>query len=463
MTTFGVTPQPRMLWRIRLAVVALLTMESLALFVLGTLLAGPAGRAGPSLLTILAAAFAAFGLVRFIQRFDFSKRVRIGAGAAASVAGLWILCSLEFGTGPLDLSPLAGFAGDPTRILNRHTAELFSAGVITFAWVRGALIGTRGQVTHRAVLASLTVGLGIVVIGVSAGRAAVGSRSIDAAALPFFVTALLALALIQLSQSEHIQGDSWRGPWLLALVGTIGSLGVAGAIAGLLPLDNLNTLLAPVGALLITGIDLLLYILVLPIVVVFNWILTKLLAGRVHPLDFKLQTFQQATRPPQRSGHPTGLALILIDLGHFALIAIIAMIVALLLIWVFRRLEREIDAEIPEREAVESWGALRSDLHGLLAGLANRLRRPVRAQPPALSPRLLTLRRAYLSMLRRGEARGVSRAPALTPREFAPLLERHFSSPLPGDLSSQFSSGRYGLIEPPDDDLRRLEEAVRKI
>ena len=296
MSTFGVTPQPRATWRIRLATVAVLAMESLALFVLGTLLAGTAGRAGPSLLTILSASLVAYALVRFLRRFDLPSRPLIIAGSCISILGLWILWTFQYSNGPLNLSPLAGFAADPTRLLNRHTPELFGAAVIGLAWVRGTVIASRAQITHRAVLVSMTVGLGLVVIGISIGRAAVGSRAIDNAALPFFVCALLALALIQLSQSEHIQGDTWRGPWLLALAGTIGSLALVGGIAGLLPLDSLNALLAPVGNLLLTALDLLLYILVLPVVVVFNWVLTRLLAGRMHPLDVNLQTFQQATR-----------------------------------------------------------------------------------------------------------------------------------------------------------------------
>ncbi|HTE85130.1 MAG TPA: DUF4129 domain-containing protein [Dehalococcoidia bacterium] len=463
MTTFGVTPQPRAIWRIRLAVLAILTMEALALFVLGTLLAGIGGHAGPSLVTILLAALAGYALVRFLQRFDLPRRPLIVAGGCASVLGLWILWTVQFGGGPLDLSPLGAFTSDPARELNRHTPELFGVVVIGIAWVRGALIGSRPQVTHRAVLASMTVGLGIVVVGISIGRAAIASRAIDNAALPFFVAALVALALIQLSQSEHIQGDTWRGPWLVALAGTIGALALVGGLAGLLPLDGLNTVLAPVGNLLLVAVDLLLYILVLPIVVVFNWVLTKLLAGRMHPLDFKFQTFQQATRELQHQGHPSGFTLLLVNLGHLLVIAIVAAIVALVLIWVFKRVEREEDVEIGEHEPFESRGALRSDLQGLLEGLLSRFRRPARQADPALSPRLLALRRLYLSMLRRSEARGLSRPTAATPREFAPLLERQLDSSLPADLSARFSGGRYGLIEPSEHDLRRLEEAARRV
>jgi hypothetical protein len=438
-------------------------MEALAFFVLGTLLAGTGGRTGPNVLVILAAALVAYALVRFLSRFDLPKRPLVFVGSCASIIGLWVLWTLQFSDGPFDLRPLSTFAADPSRLLNRHTPELLGAVVIGLAWVRGVVIASRPQVTHRAVLVSMTVGLGIVVAGISIGRAAVGSRSIDNAALPFFVCALLALALVQLSQSEHIQGDTWRGPWLLALAGTIAGLALVGGIAGLLPLDSFNTLLAPVGNLLLTLLDLLLYILVLPIVIVFNWVLTRLLAGHMHPLDVNLQTFQQATRPVQRPGHTSGLVLALIGLGHLLVIALVAAVVALVLIWVFRRIEYEDDVEASDRESVESQGALRSDLQGLLGGLLGRFRRPPRSQEPPLSPRLLALRRLYLSMLSRSGQQGVERPPAATPRQFAPILEQHFNSPLPEKLSTNFSGGRYGLIEPDDEELQRLQDEARRM
>lgn len=463
MTVFGITPQPRAAWRIRLATVALLTTECLALFVFGTLLAATGGRAGPNVLTILIAAFAGYAVVRFLQRFDLPRRSLTISGAGFSAVGLWILWTVQFGNGPFDLAQVGTFAGDPTRALNQHAPEVFGIAVIGLAWVRGAVIGSRPQITHRMVLVSMTVGLGIVVIGVSIGRAAVASRAIDNAALPFFVCALLALALIQLSQSEHIQGDSWRGPWLVALAGTIGGLAFVGGVAGLLPLDVFNRLLAPVGNLLLTLLDLLLYILVLPIVIVFNWILTRLLSGHMHPLDLKLQTFQQATRPAPHEAHPSGLALVLINLGHLLVIGIVAALVAVVLIWVFRQVEREDEVAIGEREPVESRGALRSDLQDLLGGLLGRFRRAPPPREPELSPRLILLRRLYLSMLKRGEGDGLNRPPAATPREFAPLLEQHFDSQLPGRLSESFSSGRYGLLEPAEDDLRAMQDATKRV
>jgi hypothetical protein len=370
---------------------------------------------------------------------------------------------VQLSDGPFDLGPLRHFASDPVTSLNRATAELFGVFVIALAWIRGSLIGLRPQITHRSVLASLTVGLVIVVIGLSVGRAAVASSAIDDAALPFFVCGLFALALIQLSQSEHIQGDTWHGPWLMALLATIGGLALIGAIAGLLPLDTINRVLSPVGDLLVTIIDVLLYLLVLPIVIVFNWFLTRLLAGRLHPLDMRFQAFEQATRQPLHPSHPNGLMMFLAHLGNLLVIVLLVGIAVLALVWVFRRLEREDEVERGDRERVESRVSLGTDLSDLLNGMLNRFRRGPHNAAPALSPRLLELRKLYLAMLSRAERHNLRRPEGATPLEFIPVLEQQFDSDLPARLSAEFSAGRYGRVEPSDQELEEMRTAERSL
>jgi hypothetical protein len=438
-------------------------MEALAIFVLGNLLAATAGRSGPGIVVILVAIAGGFAVVRLLLRFYFPRRLLIAVGASVSVLSFWILWSIQFSDGPLDFVPLLDFASNPVNSLNRATAEVFGVIVLALAWVRGCLIGLRPQITHRAVLTTLTVGLVIVVLGLTAGRAAIGSRGIDEAALPFFVCGLLALALIQLSQSEHIQGDTWRGPWLVSLLGTIGALALVGAVAGLLPLDAVNRVLSPVGDLLATSIDVVLYILVLPIVIVFNWILTRLLSGRLHPLDLRYQTFEQAVRQPGHVSHPSGFVLFLARLGNLLVVVLLVLVAALILLWIFHRLERDDDVAPNERERIATRASLGADLNDLLTAVLRRFRKGSHSLAPQLSPRLQKLRRLYLALLRRAERDGLPRPVALTPLEFAPPLDQRFNSDLPGKLSIQFSAGRYGRIEPSDRELQELEKAERSL
>jgi hypothetical protein len=438
-------------------------MESLAIFVLGNLLAATAGQVGPGFLILFVATIGGYGVVRLLQRIDLPRRSLIAAGACLAFLGFWVLWSVQFAGGPFDFGPLLNFASDPVRSLNRATAGAFGAFVIALAWIRGSLIGLRPQITHRAVLSSLTVGLVIVVLGLTVGRGAVGSSAMDEAALPFFVCGLLALALVQLSQSEHIQGDTWRGPWLVSLLATIGGLALVGAITGLLPLDALNRLLSPVGDLLVTLIDIVLYILVLPIVIVFNWVLTRLLKGHLHPIDFRLQAFEQATRQPATNANPSGLLLFLAHLGNILVVVIVATIAVLLLLWVFHRLERDEETAPNERERVDTRASLGADLNSLFNAILGRFHRAQNRSQPDLSRKLLQLRRLYLEMLGRAEKHGLRRPEGSTPLEFGPVLEEHFRSDLPESLSAQFSAGRYGRVEPSDQELEDLTAAERSL
>ena len=74
----------QVVWRGRLSILALVTMESLALFVLGSLLAGTANGMGPAFLTLLVAALAGLGLTRLLRRFEFPRRVLVSTGVCIS-------------------------------------------------------------------------------------------------------------------------------------------------------------------------------------------------------------------------------------------------------------------------------------------------------------------------------------------------------------------------------------------
>jgi hypothetical protein len=105
--------------------------------------------------------------------------------------------------------------------------------------------------------------------------------------------------------------------------------------------------------------------------------------------------------------------------------------------------------EVREEVAPEAANPL-GDLRAMLAGALGRLRG--RAGPESRD----AIGRLYVSMLRRAEARGLSRPQAATPLEFAPRLEEHFGAPVPGAISRSYSSARYGARPPPGEELERL-------
>jgi hypothetical protein len=450
------------MWRRRLADLTFVAMEAIALFVLGSLLAGIGSRPGPGLGTLLAGGFGGFFLARALQRFDIPRRPLLTVGGSASLLGLWVLGSLQYGgpAGPLDLSPLVRLAADPAHVLDIHTAEALGLGVLALAWLRGGLAGARLELNHRVALGSLTVGLAIVAVGLSFGRASMSSRAIDEAAVPFLIAGLLTLALVHLSQSEHIQSDSLRGPWLLVLGGTVAILALAAAVAGLLPLGLFNRLLAPLGDLLLLLLDVLIYTLALPVVLLVDWLLVHILGGHLHRIDFPAQPASTAARQLQHQAHRSGFALVLIDLGHVLFVLAVAATVGLILWWLFNKLVRVTPADQLPRESVRLEADLGGDLRTLWQNLRRRLRRPDNPAEPPLSPRLLQLRRIYLSLLRRAAASGLSKPAAATPLEFAGDLTAHFDSSGAARVSEYFSAGRYGLVEPREDTLKELDDDV---
>ncbi len=454
----------RAAWRRRISALSMLGMESLALFVLGNLLAAPSRSRGPSFVTLLAAALLGYGLVRLLQHFDVSRRVLIGTGIAVSCLVLWLLGTLQYSDGLFVDSGLVLLFSDPGRAIGQHAAAALGLLVILGAWLRGAAGGARPRLTKRAVLGSLTAGLAVILLGLTFGQGGPAAQGTDTAALAFFVCGLLTLALLQLGLSEHIHGDSWRGPWLLVLLGTCIVLAAAGASVGLLPLAALNPLFAAAGNLLLLVVAVLLYILVYPIALAATWLLVHLLLPHVHPTNAQIQLPPPPNpRQLQHAHHQTAAGAVVLALGHVLVFVAIVVPVLLVLLWLFRRLEHEPQAEGAERERLEVDSSLAADVRGLLGSLLRRRHAAPGAAEPDLSPRLRELRRIYLDVLRRGQARGIRRQPAETAREHVPQLERAFASELPLQLTEEFVRGRYGRIEPSPEELRRLREGAERL
>jgi hypothetical protein len=134
---------------------------------------------------------------------------------------------------------------------------------------------------------------------------------------------------------------------------------------------------------------------------------------------------------------------------------VLAIAVALVILWfVFRRFTRrsEDETEVREEVAHEAGGPL-GDLRSLFSGALDRLRGRggggLRGRD--------ALGRLYLSVLRRAEAQGLTRAPSTTPLEFAPRLEEHFGSPLPGTISQAYAEARYGRRPPRSEEVEGLQ------
>ena len=451
------------MWRRRLADIGMLATESVALFVLGTALGSGSDGRRLSFVTVLLAMLGGFYLVRFLVNFDTGRPALIGVGIAASLLALLVLLNLQYDPAavPLSLAWLRGLIGDPEGFLAGKSGAVYGVIIVAFAWGRAVALAQREQ-TYQSALTSFSVGLLLVLALLVVGQGMAAADTINAAAVPYLVLGLLTLSLVQLSRAQYHQGDLLRGPWVATLVGTVGLLALVSAAIGLFPLGLLNTLLAPVGALALRALDLLILIIALPLAYLVQWII-----GLIHgnkPWELPTQdpaatdAVDDLRRRATEGGPPELLAILVKTLFLAALTALVAYI-----LWrTFRRLRRPSAADDETRESLEREGGLGDDLGALLGGLLGRFRRAPRPdREPDLPAGALAVRRLYLRALRRAEDAGVLRPESATPAEFAPSLAETLHAPAAVTLSERFAAARYGRVVPSRDEIAALEREVR--
>lgn len=453
-----------MVTRGRLATLSFVVMESLVFYVVSLVLAGGAGGSGPAYITVFLGMLGGLGIARALARLDLSPVALAVAGAAGTVVALTLLLNLQYNLGgnPLSFSWFTGFAESPDGYLQTRWPQTWGVLVVSAAWIRGVWIAQQ-EVSYGLVLTSFSVGLIIFVVELLFGQATRAGEWINLAALPFFLSGLLTLALIQLHGAEGASGRAAQGPWVQIVAGTVAALGLISALLGLFPLGLLYRLLAPVGVLLLRIIDLLIYAIALPI----SWLVTQLLSRIVNEnAEWRIdpRTASEAAEQVQEQGERSAFLGFLVVLFKFFFVLLVVAVVAYVLYRIFRYLRRRTGGTGDEiRETVDSEGGLGNDLNALFRGMLNRWRRGDRSlREPELPPGARRVRRLYLDLLDDAETRGMARPPPATPREFAPDLSRVYQGPAAGRLSDRFADARYGRVEPTREEIAHLEREVEE-
>lgn len=450
-----------MMNRGHLTTLSFIVMESLVLYVISLVLAGGAGGGGPAYITVLLGMLGGFALARGLQRFDLSIPAMVVAGAGGTILVLTVLLNVQYNLGgnPLSFSWFTGFADAPDGYLQTRWPQTWGVLVVCAGWMRGVWIAQQ-DLTYGLVVTSFSIGLLIFVVTLLFGQSTHAGDWINLAALPFFLSGLLTLALIQLQIAEETSSRAVRGPWLQVVLGTVAGLGVISALLGLFPLGLVNRLLAPVGLLVLRIVDLVIYAIALPVSWLVTWLLGLIVGDdvewRVDP-----QTATDAAEQVQEQGERSDFVGFLLVLIKFFFVLLVIAIVAYVLYRIFRRLRRPTTRAGDEvREAIDAEGGLGGDLNALFRGLLNRWRRGGSDHEPELPPNARRVRRLYLDLLDDAEGRGIPRPPPATPHEFAPDLTQTYQGSAPVRLSDRFAAARYGRIEPTQEEVAALERDV---
>ena len=414
-------------------------------------------------------------LAHFCLRRSWSlTRVRLVLLGASAIL-LALIIRLEMGGGYSLWDPGWGqYALDNLSML--VGGLVFGAYLI---W-RAISIGREGSsfdsLYQRFVVGLVALVILLVVWG-AAPRITVSRGVLSAAGLyvaGYFFVSLLAFAInnLQSIREQMLHHDEAYGlfsrRWLalvLVIVAAIVlvSLGIASAIS------------FDLGALLLH-----------PLSVLANWLLTAFLYGIVYPLaiaamgllyvvrfivslirseqspePFSLPDFsnltETATEGQEVDSFPNEIILAL----KWGLIALAALLVIFILARTLFRKGSTADEEIEEvSESLWSWEVFKSDLRSFLANLLKRFRRQEPATSEALvepiavaqsegQPRLLTVREIYQGLLWGGRSLGLPRKYPETPYEYQEKLGGHIGrqSPELQAITEAYVAERYGKVE----------------
>lgn len=406
-----------------------------------------------------------YGLARLLQGFDITEGALRLWGAGLSVGLLYVILRADI-AGDLYLWRL-GWLGDlltrPGSTLEGHGGDVTEVILLGVAWLWGVTRGIHDS-TFEGLLGDVGLGLVVVLLAAAFGPAAEAPDALRWLPVFYMVAGLLALALAHLRSVQADRRRPFLGVWMSW---TGGSLGIIAGLALLAAVWNPPSVDAVGRALLLAGegFALLLAYAVAPFLYAVAWVMQ-------HVIDWLVGS-REALQPPEMTppaGLPEGLTEA--DKGepaHWAKVVgyvlrsgliVLAIALALTVLWLaFRRFSRrrEDDTEVREEVFPDEGGPL-NDLRSMLSGALAGLRRRATGEPRGRD----AVGRLYISVLRRAADEGLTRPLSATPLEFAPRLDEHFGSSVPGAISDAYSEARYGRRPRPRNEVESLRSQWEK-
>lgn len=386
--------------------------------------------------------------------------------AGLALAGALALVTLQLGIGVGEA--LVGLFPSGPRFLGIYALTL----VALYLFWRGARLDTRDS---AAINALFRRGIGVIFLALIVGPLVRPGEfpggPLAAQVVEFISVGLLALALGHANDEGELRGRRLTWRWLLALGLAIGLVVLVGALlTGLL--GGGEALAAAQGLIRLA---------LLPFALIGATIAWLFITFLAEPLAALIQAILARLRITPGEPPPTGDVALTDTAGWLdpdmiaqmaeqltflmALIPIGLLIVALLALR--RRARPRADEE--ERESLGLFASLSSDLRDLLGRVANPFARPAHGLSAALAALrgddpTARVRRAYVRLLLRLEARRQTRAESQTPAEFEPVAAAATAAPGPlSDLTSAYEAARYNPAGADAGAAERAERALAQI
>jgi Domain of unknown function (DUF4129) len=426
-------------------ILALLLLSAIATHLIGRRL----GRARPAKLTL--AALALIAAVAAVRVEHYS-----------AVGGVdWV--------GPL-LGALATAIGE-------LSGPVVAFAVALYLWYRGVRLGSQTP-SFTDVESAFRWGIGRLAVF---GLVVALSRRLEAQTTPyvvaFFFVSLLTLALGRLeSLRTRTRTPSLNTQWLAVLLVVASSVVLLALLLGqIVSFDLLVLATRPLFDVLGSIVLLLLYIIVIPLAFVLEWLIYLVLSliqgngNRLPPeplspsdLDNALQRFLAEQMPPE--------LVFGLKAAGAALLVIIALAIVVRGLSRWRPTGADADATNEERDSLwdphQAWALFLAWLRGLFGrrGQMAALPSPTAAvlAGDSLPTRLDSVRALYGELLRAGAAAGAVRRPATTPLEHQRAL-REVLEPdeAIAELTVAYVAVRYGDMDVPIAEVRERFDEVR--
>lgn len=428
--------------------------------------------AGPALWAVLAAAFGAYGVSRWITRAHLGG-IGVLVGLLVTFLALNVLFHLVL-AGDLRVwdteglarfierpdSPLRGpvdpiaFVANPDPVAAEGRSYTLLVGGLVLMWVRFLWAG---RSTFRFEKALRSFSLSFPAVLAAAFAASVAGIGVGIAAVSYFVLGVFSLSMANAARTTD-PGDSLarRAPWAVSVAVTLGALVVVAALLSLLAALNAGALFAFVGGAVMRVVSFLLVLVLTPIF----WVVEGILGGIMGQADFSfleraLRNAQvldpDAEREPGQFGFP-GWIRDLLRLVGFVIAAAIAYALARL---IFRRGASDEEGDYAEERSVASGGGL----GGLLRNLVPSGRRGSTEGDSDWAERHAVYRLYRRAVWDSTERQFAPRA-GETPLEFARSASRALDAPPFVPIAEHFDRARYGRHFAPPEELAPLESEL---